>query len=60
MRHVRQAGLCSRGARAWCERNGVDWSAFLSDGIPAEVLLATDDPIVARVVEAARAEGTSQ
>lgn len=56
MRHVRQAGLCSRGSREWCRRNGMDWSAFLSDGMPAETLLATGDPIVARVVAAAQSE----
>ena len=56
MRHVRQAGICSRGSRAWCEENGVDWSAFLRDGVPGAALLATGDPIVARVVEAAARE----
>lgn len=56
MRHVRMAGLCSRGSREWCLHNGVDWTAFLSEGVPDEVLLASGDPIVARVVEAARKE----
>lgn len=56
MRHVRAAGLCAKGSRAWCQRNGVDWGAFLADGIEAQALLDTRDPIVLRVVEAARKE----
>ena len=56
MRHVRAAGLCSRGSREWCAHNGVDWTDFLANGVPASRLLATRDPIVARVVDAARAD----
>lgn len=55
IRDVRAAGLCHRGSREWCAANGIDWSLFLTEGIPAQVLLDTGDPIVARVVEAARA-----
>lgn len=56
MRHVRAAGICSRGSRAWCMANGVSWTKFLAEGIPAQTLLDTGDPIVLRVVQAAQQE----
>ena len=56
MRHVRAAGLCSRGSRVWCDSNGIDWNDFLTNGIPASVLEQTGDPIVKKVADAARKE----
>lgn len=53
MRHVRAAKLCHRGSRHWCLENGVDWIDFLANGIPAQHLLDTHDPIVLRVVNEA-------
>lgn len=55
-RHIRQASLCMKGSRYWCEQNGVDWNDFVSYGIESDRLLASGDPIVLRVVEAARKE----
>jgi hypothetical protein len=52
---ARAAGFCGKGARAWCAKNGVDWKLVLSEGVPAQVLLETGDPLAARVVAAARA-----
>lgn len=61
MQHVRtvpglgpRPGLCARGARAWFHRHGIDWGAFLRDGVPADVLLATGDGLALKVVEWAR------
>lgn len=48
-------GLCARGGRLWAERQGLDWAAFVRDGIPAEQLLATGDPFALATVEHARA-----
>lgn len=56
MRHVRAAKLCGKGSRRWCAANGIDWSAFLANGIPAKTLRDTGDPIVARVVREAEKE----
>lgn len=36
-------GYCNRGARLFCRLNGIDWAAFLENGIEAERLRATDD-----------------
>jgi hypothetical protein len=58
MRHIRAANLCSRGGRAWFERHGLSWTAFLSAGLPAEVLRQTGDGLALKVVEAAVKERT--
>lgn len=54
MEHVREAKMCSRGARAFFERHGLDWNTFLSEGLPAEVIEATGDAMAQQVVEVAR------
>ena len=54
MEHIRAAKMCSGGTRAFFERHGLDWSAFLRDGIDAEELLATGDGMAKQVVEVAR------
>lgn len=48
-------GFCGRGSRQWFEKYGLDWQAFVRDGLPASVLEATGDPLALRVVEHARA-----
>ena len=52
--HVRAAGLCVHGTRAWFARRGLDFRAFLARGLPASILLATGDAMAARVVNVAR------
>lgn len=44
-------GFCLASSRAWCEANGLDWRDFCRNGIAADVLLATDDPLARRLVE---------
>jgi hypothetical protein len=56
MRHVRQVRGCSRGARAFCERHGIDWAAFLKHGVPASTLKATGDAMAIRLAETAERE----
>ena len=50
---------CARGSRRWFARVGLDWAAFVRDGIDSEVLLATGDGMAIRLVEhvAAKQEG---
>lgn len=55
-RHLRMAQLCGQGSRPWWVQHGLDWSDFLTNGIAAEKLLATGDPLAKRVVEVARRE----
>lgn len=48
-------GLCHSGARAWMAAHGLDWLAFVRDGIAASQLEATGDAIVLNLVAHARA-----
>lgn len=36
-------GFCMTGARRWFRHHGLDWRAFLREGIEAEQLRATND-----------------
>jgi len=53
MSHIREAKMCSRGARAFFENHGLDWNAFLHEGIDAEKLKATGDFMALQVVKVA-------
>lgn len=55
-----QAGYCGRMSRRWFEVHGLDWSAFLRDGIAASVVEATGDALAQRVVYHARALRAAQ
>lgn len=54
MRDVRAIQGCSRGARYFCERHGIDWPAFLANGVDAEVLDATGDAMALNLTAEAR------
>jgi hypothetical protein len=50
---MRSLGYCNRGAREWFARQGLDWSCFIDEGLPAEVLLATGESMARDVVKVA-------
>lgn len=54
MSDIRRAHMCSKGSRDFFVRHGLDWSAFLQEGIDAEILLGTGDPMAQVVVQVAR------
>lgn len=54
--HIRNAGVCMRGARKWFELRGLSWSEFLSNGMPIDQVEALDDAFANRVAAAAREE----
>jgi hypothetical protein len=54
MQHVRKAKMCSRGARAFFARHGLDWAEFRRVGLPASVIEATGDAMAIKVCEVAR------
>ena len=56
MKHIRACRMCSRGARAWFDRHGLDWTEFLKQGVPVEALEQTGDAMAIQVAAAARAE----
>lgn len=47
---MRRAGHCVSGVKRWFEAHGLDFRAFLKDGIDSEILLATGDGLAVRVV----------
>lgn len=51
---VRKSGNCASGARAFFEDNGLDFRAFLHDGVKASTLLATGDARAVQVVNRTR------
>ena len=48
--HVRKAGLCSRGARAFAVKNNMDWSLFLREGISPDKLREINDAMAKQVL----------
>jgi len=51
----RRAGHCSRGIKNWFEDRGLDFKAFLRNGIPVEEFLATNDGYALEIVRKKRA-----
>lgn len=54
MIHVRQAKMCSRGARAFFEKHNLDWQKFLDEGLPVAVIEATGDAMALQVAKVAK------
>ena len=50
---MRALGYCNRGARDWFARHRLDWSRFIDQGLPADLLLATGDSMAQGVVAVA-------
>ena len=53
MEHLRRLGYCSSGVRAFFERHGMDYPAFLRDGVSAERLAETGDAMALSAIEEA-------
>lgn len=49
-----ELGYCARGARRWFARMGLDWSAFVRDGLDSEAVVATGDAMALKLVEHVR------
>lgn len=56
MKHVRAAGLCSRGAKTFCENLGFDWLDFVENGVDVALLEGVDDAMLASVIAIAEKE----
>lgn len=54
MKDLREAKLCSSGARAFFKRHDLNWKRFLEHGICATELSHIEDAMVQRVIEVAR------
>jgi len=47
-------GFCRDGARRWFAAHGLDWRAFVTNGIDSEALSATGDGLALALVAWAR------
>jgi hypothetical protein len=43
-------GFCAKGCRAFAAAHGLDWQAFVCEGVDSDVLLATGDDMAAALV----------
>ncbi len=55
--HLRRLGYCAGGVRAFFARYGLDYSAFLRDGIGSDKLEQVGDAMGLAAVEEARKDG---
>lgn len=46
----KRPGFCRDKSKTWFASHGLDWRAFVRDGIDEQVLLATDDAMALAVV----------
>lgn len=54
MEHLRRLGYCSGGVRAFFARHGLDYGAFLQEGVREDDLIATGDGMALAAIEEAR------
>ena len=54
MRDIRAAKMCSRGARQFFDRHGLDWADFVRNGVLIEIIEKIDDAMAQQVVGVAR------
>jgi hypothetical protein len=50
----KRPGFCRDSSRRWFHAHGLDWSAFVREGIEAEALEATGDGLALALVKWAR------
>lgn len=51
---IRDAGLCTRGARAWFAAHNLDFRAFLLNGMDVTIIEAIDDHFAQMVAKHVR------
>jgi len=56
LRNLKGEAFCIPGVRAWGATHGLDFNAFVREGISAEKLLATGDQLALDVVRFVRQE----
>lgn len=51
-RHVRAARICMPGARRWAAAHGIDWAAFVRNGLPVADMTpeVRNDPFMVRAI----------
>jgi hypothetical protein len=56
MEDARRVGYCVKGQRRWAQCHGLDFVAYLTDGIDSEVLRATGDAFALKILARLEAE----
>lgn len=51
---VRSIQFCARGARMWFTRHGLDYTEFVTRGLPVSVIEGTGDALGKKVAKQAR------
>jgi len=51
MEDITAAGYCARGTTRWFARHGLDFAAFLKEGMDADEFVARGDHLARKVVE---------
>ena len=59
IKHIRSARLCTKGARAWFDANGMSWSDFLENGVAVERVEHMNDAYAQQMVALAKEEAES-
>jgi hypothetical protein len=54
VQHIREAHLCTNGARAWFRKYDISWQELLDSGVSVERIVATGDALGLRVADIAR------
>jgi len=54
IKHAKALKYCSKGVRNFFNKHGLDYSAFVTTGVPASKIMATNDLMAIRMVEVAR------
>ncbi len=57
--HLRKAGYCARGTRAWFLKNNIDWREFMRYGGVESNNLPSSDLFVQRILSIARQDDSS-
>jgi hypothetical protein len=60
VKHIRNANFCSRGARIWFARHGLDFNTFITKGYPVEVIENTGDELGRMVASIARQDAAGE
>jgi hypothetical protein len=60
MSDMRAVGYCRRGVKVFLESHGFDWKTFINEGVPEELLAATDDAQALKVVDYVRQQNGQQ
>jgi hypothetical protein len=55
-RHIRAAGICMKGSRAFFAKHGLNWADFIENGMPVSKLEEIGDPIALRAARQAVGE----